>query len=203
MPKILIVDDHPLYREGFVHALSGHPLHAVVSGASSAEQAIQALDQDSTFELVLVDLHLPNEDGLQVLRRIGVRHPSVARILLSADDSPDVARAAMRAGAQSFLSKSLSIAEMLAVIRKVLDGEVAWSSLEGDSTSAALEIILTTRQREVLQLLAEGQSNAEMATTLGIAERTVKAHLGSLFDILGADSRTRALARARQLGLMS
>ncbi len=201
MPKILIVDDHPLYREGVVHALSGHPLHAIVIGVSSAGRAIQVLDEDPTFELVLVDLRLPGEDGLDVLRSIGARHPSVARMLLSADDSSEVLARAMRSGVQGFLSKSLSITEMLAAIQRVLDGEVFWSSPMGDGANPCPDILLTPRQSEVLRLLAEGHSNAEMAMTLGIAERTVKAHLGSLFDVLGADSRTRALAKARQLGL--
>lgn len=201
MPKILIVDDHPLYREGVVHALSGHPLHAIVIGVPSAERAVEVLDEDPTFELVLVDLRLQGEDGLDGLRRIALRHPSVARMLLSADDGPEVVARAMRAGAQGFLSKSLSIAEMLAAIERVLEGEVFWSSPTGDSAGSCPEILLTPRQEEVLRLLAEGHSNAEIAATLGIAERTVKAHLGSLFDALGADSRTRAVARARQLGL--
>lgn len=201
MPKLLIVDDHPLYREGVVHALSGHPLHAVVVGAANAGDALFALSADPAIDLVLADLKLATENGLEVLRLVGSQHPGVARVLVSADDSPEVRRAAQAAGLQGFLPKSLSIGEMLAAIARVLDGDVAWppSSAREEPPSAAVS--LTLRQREVLSLLAAGHSNAEMAVVLGIAERTVKAHLGLLFDTLGVDSRTRALARARQLGL--
>ena len=201
MPKFLIVDDHPLYREGVVHALSGHPLHAVVVGAANAHEALVALNEDPAIDLVLADLKLAGEDGLGVLRLIGSKHPGVARILVSADDSPEVRRAAQASGLQGFLAKSLPIGEMLAAIGKVLDGDVAWPPSSDREEPAPASVSLTLRQREVLSLLAAGHSNAEMAATLGIAERTVKAHLGLLFDTLGVDSRTRALARARQLGL--
>ncbi len=201
MPKILFVDDHPLYREGLVHALSGHPLRAEVVAVSSAAEAVQVLDSDPTIELALVDRRLNGEDGLVVMLQIGARHPDVARMLISAEVAPELAYAAMQSGAQGFLSKAMSVSDMIAGIQRVLDGDTCWPATMASDAQPEPAVVLTQRQIEVLQLLAEGRSNAQMALALGIAERTVKAHLGAVFQALGADSRTRALVRARQLGL--
>jgi len=119
--KILIVDGYPLYREGVMSALRGHPLRALVLGASSGGEALRLLDQDPTVDLVLIDLRLGDEDGLRALR---ARHPSIARMVISAHDSGDVVQAAARAGAQGFLPKSHSIGEALNGIRAVLEGGV-------------------------------------------------------------------------------
>ena len=215
MPKILIVDDHPLYREGVMSALRGHPLRALVLGASSAEEALRTLDDDPTVDLVLVDLRLGKEDGLQALRQIGARHPSIARMLLSAHDSDDIVQAAARAGAQGFLPKSHSIGAALSGIRTVLDGGVYWPGPAGSGAPPSAGPLrsptepeavalhgLTIRQLEVLHLLGEGKSNAEIAEDLGISERTAKAHLKGIFDALGVDTRVRALVRARECGLL-
>ncbi|PWT75813.1 MAG: hypothetical protein C5B46_02170 [Proteobacteria bacterium] len=208
MTKILIVDDHPLYREGVIAALSGHPLRACVIGVSSAHDAIRMLDDDPTFELVLVDRNLPSEDGLAALGELGTRHPEVARVLISGDDSAGMMDAAVHAGAQGFLPKSLSIGEMLTAIGRVLDGDVFWprSSARAGKLSTPDDVArpdLTPRQKQVLDLLCEGRSNAQMAEILCISERTVKAHLAGVFEALGVDSRVRALVKARALGLIA
>ena len=129
MTKILIVDDHPLYREGVMTALRGEPLRALVLGASSAGEALRILDDDPTVDLVLVDLRLGKEDGLEGLRQIGTRHPPIARMLISGHESPGIVRAAMGAGAQGFLSKSLSIGQVVKAINTVLEGGVSWPAL--------------------------------------------------------------------------
>ena len=210
MPKILILDDHPLYREGVMSALRGQPLHALVLGASSAVEALRLLDEDPTVDLVLVDFRLGGEDGLDALRRIGARHPSVARMLISGHDSSDLVKAAVQAGAQGFLPKSHSIAQAVSGIQTVLDGGVYWPDVatlglppvrsSGERATALPG--LTIRQVEVLQLLGEGKSNAEIAEDLGITERTAKAHLKGIFDALGVDTRVKALVRAQECGLL-
>jgi DNA-binding NarL/FixJ family response regulator len=215
MTKILILDDHPLYREGVITALSGPPLRACVIGASSAGDAIKFLDDDPTFELALVDRGLRGEDGLEALQQIGLKHPSVARVLISGETSTGIAAAAMRAGAQGFLRKSLSIREMVAALDEVLQGGTYWPAEEQTSTYAAAggapptpapgttaPQSLTVRQLQALELLGQGKSNAQIAVDLGISERTVKAHLTGVFDALGVDTRVRALVRARALGLV-
>lgn len=215
MTKILILDDHPLYREGVITALSGPPLRACVIGASSAGDAINLLDDDPTFELALVDRKLRGEDGLEALQQIGLKHPTVARVLISGELSTGIAAAAMRAGAQGFLRKSLSIREMVAALDEVLRGGTYWPAEEQTNTHAAVggapapstsgttaPQSLTARQLQALELLGEGKSNAQIAVELGISERTVKAHLTGVFNALGVDTRVRALVRARALGLV-
>jgi len=209
MTKILIVDDHPLYREGVIAALGGHPLRASVVGVSSGHDAVALLDEDPTFELVLVDRKLAREDGVAALKELGARHPAIARMLISGDDSVETMNAALSAGAQGFLPKSLSTGEILAAVHRVLDGEVYWPSCvrragsgPDDVTDEGRPAPLTPRQAEVLHLLAEGRSNAEMGQLLGISERTVKAHLTCVFEALGVNSRVRVLVKARELGLI-
>ena len=208
MTKILIVDDHPLYREGVMTALRGQPLRALVLGASSAGEALRILDDDPTVDLVLVDLRLGKEDGLEGLTQIGARHPPIARMLISGHESPGIVRAAMGAGAQWFLSKSLSIGQVVKAINTVLEGGVSWP--ESDAAlrpvspgPAAVSHGLTLRQLEVLGLLGRGNSNAEIAKDLGISERTAKAHLKAIFNALGVDTRVKAVIRAQELGLLS
>lgn len=213
MNKILILDDHPLYREGVIGALSGHPLRASVVGVSSTNDAITLLDDDPSFELALIDRRLEGEDGLDALRRIGRSHPAVARMLISGDSSASAIEAAMRAGAQGFLPKSLSIRDMVTAIDTVLHGGVCWPQMGRDDRAvaaseppAAQESIewqaLTARQTQALELLGQGKSNAEIAIELGISERTAKAHLKGVFDALGVSTRVRALVKARVLGLV-
>jgi DNA-binding NarL/FixJ family response regulator len=204
MTKILIVDDHPLYREGVIQALSGRPLHATAVGVSSGGDALRALEDDPTFDLVLVDRRLPGDDGVDVLRQIGARHPDVARMLISAENSAETIGAAAQAGAQGFVSKGASIADMLRGIERVLAGEVFWPDPASPSLRAQVPAVpvFTARQHDTLRLLAEGRSNAQIARELGISERTVKAHLKGVFDALGVDTRVRALVKARALGLL-
>jgi DNA-binding NarL/FixJ family response regulator len=210
MTKILVVDDHPLYREGLIAALSGHPLRARVVGVSSEDDALSLLDDDPTYELALVDRKLEREDGLDTVRRIGQRHPTVARVVISGEDSAAAVEAAMRAGAQGFLPKSLSIAQMLAAIEHLLHGECYWPDLACQRAALgsghpraphSAAPVFTSRQREVLRLLARGQSNADMSLELGVTLRTVRAHLAGVFAALGVDSRVKALVKARALGL--
>jgi DNA-binding NarL/FixJ family response regulator len=167
--------------------------------------------------LVLVDLRLGKEDGLEGLKQIGARHPPIARMLISGHESPGIVRAAMGAGAQGFLSKSLSIGQVVKAINAVLEGGVSWPALshtvptaESDAAPhpvspvpAAVSHGLTLRQLEVLGLLGRGNSNAEIAKDLGISERTAKAHLKAIFDALGVDTRVKAVLRAQALGLLA
>lgn len=216
MTKILIVDDHPLYREGVMSALRGPPLRALVLGAATVGEALQILADDPTVDLALIDFKLRNEDGLGGLRRIGAAHPAVARVLLSGHEADDLVQAAVRAGAQGFLPKAHSIAQMVVAIQTVLDGAVYWPPRTGvagagspslpaplppTSTSGPLQA-MTIRQLEVLELLGAGKSNADIAAELGITERTAKAHLKGVFDALGVDTRVKAVLRAGELGLL-
>jgi DNA-binding NarL/FixJ family response regulator len=207
--KLLILDDHPLYREGVASALAAPPLHARVVGAATISQALGALVREGDVELALIDRKLGTEDGLDALARIGAAHPGVVRVLVSGEESEELASAAARAGAQGFVPKSHSIERMIIAIGQLLDGGVYWPQID-EPPHRARRIAqeqaghhLTLRQLEVLQLLSEGCSNAEIGTNLGITERTIKAHLQSIFEHLEVNSRVKALVRAQELGLLA
>ena len=201
MAKLLIVDDHPLYREGVIRTLSARPLYASAVGVATSQDALRMLDEDPSFDLVLVDRKLSGSDGLDLLREIGARHPDVARMLTSADTSSAIVIAAVKAGAQGFVPKDGSIAQTIDAIGRVLSGEAYWPEALGDPGGIGFPD-LTQRQRSTLHLLAEGHSNAQIAHALGISERTVKAHLKAIYEALSVDTRVQALVRARELGLL-
>jgi DNA-binding NarL/FixJ family response regulator len=188
---------------------------------------MRVLDEDPNVALVLVEQTLRNENGLQVLAQIGRHHPGVARVLISADDSPELVQAAVRTGAKGVLPKSFSIAQMLTAIQHVLDGHTCWPAAAMPLVPLVQTLVspplqpgsaprrlfrrssrpgspppLTARQLQVLQILGEGGSNAQIAAALAISERTVKAHLKGVFEALGVHTRVQALVQAKSQGLI-
>lgn len=215
MTTILIVDDHPLFREGVVAALSAAPLHARVLCAASGTEALRQLDGETDIDLVLVDRYLNGEDGIAWLTRIARAYPAVARIMISGADVTDTATLANRAGAQGFIPKSHGMRDIQRAVTEVLAGRTYWPAHAGwdsrlrtespratQSDSGDCRVALTERQIEVLRLLAEGLSNAEIAQRLGITERTVKAHMSALFGVLGVATRAKVLVAAAAIGLL-
>ena len=205
---ILIVDDHPLYREGMVSALRAQMADVAVLGADSAEEGLQLLLHNPDIELVLIDVRLPGMDGFAALRDYGARFPSVSCMLVSGAEEPDTVQRAFDAGASGFIPKSLSVGEVTAAIRRVLDGGVyvpdsasAAPKPKPASADAAINH-LTLRQLEVLRLLGEACTNKEIARTLDITERTAKAHVAAIFESLEADNRTQAVLTAQRLGFL-
>jgi two-component system, NarL family, nitrate/nitrite response regulator NarL len=207
--RILIVDDHPLYREGVASALTAPPLRAQVLDAATIAQALDVLAHEPDIELALIDLKLGPENGLDAVARIGAAFPSVVRVLISGEDGADLYRAAAGAGAHGYVPKSHSIQQLLAALNILFDGGVYWPRAS-DAPGGAMQSEnaldahhLTLRQLEVLQLLSDGNSNAQIGARLGVSERTVKAHLQSVYEHLEAHTRVTALNRARELGLLS
>jgi len=195
--SILIVDDHPLFSDGFAHmARSLRPEWSLCS-ATSAAQALQALHAASPT-LAIVDVGLPDSDGFALLRVIAATWPALPVILISGRDDAAVRVRARAAGAAGFIAKSATPETIVGMVEAVLHGGLAFSVCDraGDMP------VLTTRQAEVLALLAEGHANKEIRYRLGIAERTVRAHLTELFHLLGANSRMQAVIRGRELGLI-
>lgn len=200
MARILIVDDHPLYREGMISALRAHMHDVEVSGEGSAEDALARLERDSQVDLVLIDLRLPGMDGFSALRLISDRFPTVSRVVVSAQEDPLLVRRAIAAGAAGFIPKSMSVTEVTAAIRQVLAGE---TFVPGHSAApAAGARALTLRQIETLRLLGEGRSNREIAQAMDITERTAKAHVAAILDALGAGNRTQAVLAGQRLGYL-
>jgi len=196
--RILIVDDHPLYREGLASALRAHLPGIEVLGAGSAEEGLLALERHADVDAVLIDVRLPGMDGFAALATYGTRFPTVSRVVVSGQEGSDLIRRAFDAGASAFIQKSMSVAEVAAAIREVLGGGT-FAPARGVRPAQAASV-LTLRQLEVLRLMGEGYSNKEIARALKIAEPTAKSHVAAIFEVLGVDNRTQAVLVAQRLG---
>ena len=226
MVKILIVDDHPLYREGLSATLARRVPDAEVLGAADVAEGSAVLDSTPGIDLVLIDIHLPGLDGFAALDLYRRAHPAVARVLVSGQDlgEADLQRA-MQAGASGFIPKTLTVHRMIDAIACILEGGIflpAPSEAAGHEPAAAserggarfadappradLELVtrgMSLRQLEVLVLLGQGRSNKDIARRLDIAERTVKAHATRVFELLEVINRTQAVLAAQKLGLLA
>ncbi|MFC4309622.1 response regulator transcription factor [Steroidobacter flavus] len=200
--KILIVDDHPLFRAGFHAVLEQSDLDAGVLSVSSVPEALQALQTDGDIGLVLLDIHLKGDDGFNALKIIGERFPTTACIMISGDDQQAVAARAVAAGASGFIPKSFTADEMIASIRKVLAGEVFVPETTNLAAATEQPNGLTLRQLEVISMLGRGFSNKEIARALDVAERTVKAHVSAVFEALNVRNRTQAVLVAQKRGFL-
>jgi DNA-binding NarL/FixJ family response regulator len=203
--KILIVDDHPLYREGMMSALRARMADVEVLGADSAEEGLGVLVRDPDIDLVLIDVRLPGIDGFAALSLYGARFPGVSRILISGSDDPAYLKRAFEGGASGYVPKSMAVHDVIAAIRKVLEGGVSGPDIVSSARNVEpLDPLarLTLRQLEVLRLLGEGYTNKEIANALDITERTAKAHVAGILDALDADNRTHAVLSAQRRGLL-
>jgi two-component system, NarL family, nitrate/nitrite response regulator NarL len=199
--KILIVDDHPLFRAGFHAVLEQSALEAGVLSVSSVPEALQALQKDADIGLVLLDIHLRGDDGFAALKVIGERFPTTACIMISGDEQQSIAARAVADGASGFIPKSFTADEMIAAIRKVLAGEVFVPETT-DLMTPQQPNGLTLRQLEVISMLGRGFSNKEIARALDVAERTVKAHVSAVFEALNVRNRTQAVLVAQRRGFL-
>lgn len=199
--KILIVDDHPLFRAGFHAVLEQSALEAGVLSVSSVPEALQAMQRDSDIGLVLLDIHLRGDDGFNALKLIGTRFPTTACIMISGDEQEGVAARAVAAGASGFIPKSFTADEMIAAIKQVLAGEVFVPARPSTNTTPE-HSGLTLRQLEVISMLGRGFSNKEIARALDVAERTVKAHVSAVFEALNVRNRTQAVLVAQRRGYL-
>jgi DNA-binding NarL/FixJ family response regulator len=206
--RILIADDHPIVREGLTAVLETQPDFAIVGSAASGTEAVEraaALSPD----VILLDLELPELDGVAALRQIRATDPAAHVIIFTAFDTDERILAAVQAGAQGYLLKGAPREELFQAIRVVHSGGsllqpvVAARLLRQFSgAAAALPEQLTERELEVLRQLAKGRQNKEIATELWISERTVKFHVSAILAKLGVGNRTEAVSKAAQLGLV-
>jgi DNA-binding NarL/FixJ family response regulator len=205
MIRLLIVDDHPVVRAGLVGMLSDEPGFEVVGEASDGAQAVRVAAA-TTPDVVLMDLRMPAVDGVQATAQITAA--SDAKVLiLTTYESDDQILAAIEAGASGYLLKASPQAEIVAGIRSVADGQTALSPsvaarLVQRMRAPAPEAVLTAREIDVLQLVARGNSNKQVAAVLGIGESTVKTHLLNVFEKLGVADRTRAVTLAMERGIL-
>lgn len=208
MIRILIADDHPIVRDGLRAVLSTQPEFIVVGEAESGGQAlaqVAALHPD----ILLLDLEMPDGDGVATLQKLAEAGASVRAIIFTAFDTDDRIVEAVRAGAKGYLLKGAPRAELFTAIRVVHSGgsllqPLIASKLIGRLTQPLnMPEPLTAREQEVLTLIAQGLPNKEIAARLVITERTVKFHASAIMSKLGATNRTEAVALARQQNLLT
>jgi DNA-binding NarL/FixJ family response regulator len=212
MPKLLIADDHPLFRAALRGAAADAVADLSVLEAESLDNVLAALDTHADIDLVLLDLHMPGNHGLAGLAAIRAQYPEVAVVVVSANDDPRVVRRALDHGAAGYLPKSSGLDELREAIRSVLACEqwlpaslrasVARSqSSQHDRELAARLASLSPQQFRVLTLVAEGLLNKQIADRLEVQERTVKAHLTAIFERMDVRNRTQAGVILRELEL--
>lgn len=215
--RILLIDDHALFREGMLHVLKGMPEAPDVFEAGSANEGLQMAADKGPLDLVLLDLHLPETDGFTILARLHHSHPDLAVIVLSASEDFQDAKRSLDLGAMGYIPKSATSQVMLSAIHLVLSGGIYLPPLlmsQWHNTAPAAAPVpvsrdvaggaepLTVRQLDVLRLLAVGKSNKEIARDLGMAEGTVKIHITAIFRALAVVNRTQAVLTAKKQGLV-
>ena len=205
--RIVIADDHPLFRGALRQAVSQALVGADVGEVGSLEALTEALAQGPDADLVLLDLTMPGVQGFSGLLFLRADHPEVPVIVVSANDDPSVIRRCIEFGALGFLPKTAEVAQMGEAIRVVLDGGV-WTPPGVDLTTPVDEEVadmvrrlstLTPQQVRVLMMLSEGLLNKQIAYELGVSEATVKAHVSAILTKLNVDSRTQAVIAASKI----
>lgn len=200
--KLLLVDDHALLREALALLLAHTWPDVQVLQAGDLAQACALADQHPDLRLVLLDLGLPDAQGLHSLQVLHARAPWARHVVLSAHDAPDLVLQAIDCGAAGFIPKTADLGQMQGALQRVLDGGICLPVGMGQPSGPAEPVpVLTPRQREVLGLLVDGHPNKAISRRLGLSGSTVKTHLEAIFRALGVNSRAQAVVVAWRLGL--
>jgi len=205
--RVLVVDDHWVAREGLRRYLTDEPGLMVIGEASNGDQAI-ALARELKPDVILMDILMPQMDGIEATARIKAEMPKVEIIALTSVLQDHSVSQAIQAGATGYLLKDTNGAELLRAIRSAVDGKVQLSPEAATRLAKELRFPdhverLTDRETEILKCVADGLSNKEIARRLSITEKTVKAHLNNVFGKLGVHSRTQAALHAIRTGIAS
>jgi DNA-binding NarL/FixJ family response regulator len=207
--RVLIADDHPVVRRGMSALLASLDGVRVVAEAATGEEAIREA-QLSRPDVIVMDIQMPAMDGVEATRRLTALLPDVAVLVVTMFEDDETVVSAMRAGARGYLLKGAHQEEILTTIRAVAAGQYVMAPgvaarllgrLSPASAPAAPFPELTVREREVLDRVARGSSNAQVASELSLAAKTVANHLSAIFLKLGVSGRTEAVILAREQGL--
>ena len=207
--RVLVVEDHPLFRKGVVALLDAVDDLAVVATAASGEEAVERV-ADLRPDVVLMDLQLPGMSGIEATRAIVTAHPDVAVLVLTLFEDEDSVFLALRAGARGYVLKDADEEELIAAVRAVRRGEAIFSRgvaervlawFAAPRTAPKVFPTLTDREREILQLIARGHPNPSIARTLSLSPKTVANYVSTIFAKLQVADRAEAMIRAREAGL--
>lgn len=205
--RLVIADDHPLFRGALREAVSGLLERVEIAEAGTFDEVVELLERSGDVDLVLLDLAMPGARGFSGLMYMRAQYPSVPVIVVSANDDPAAIRRCMEFGASGFIPKTLGVEAMRAAISRILGGGV-WTPPDVDlstgSDAEAAELIarmatLTPQQVRVLMMLSEGLLNKQIAYQLSVSEATVKAHVSAILQKLGVESRTQAVIAAAKI----
>jgi DNA-binding NarL/FixJ family response regulator len=211
--RLLIADDHTLVRQGLSALFIAVPDIEVVGEAASGDEVISKADELKP-DVILMDIQMPGVNGIEATRRILQSRPNVGIIVVTMLDDDNSVFAAMRAGARGYVLKGADKAEVLKTIRAVAEGEALFGPAVakrfmnffndlGSSPSPQPQVFpeLTDREREILELIAQGQGNAVIAGQLSLSPKTVSNHISNIFNKLQVADRAQAVIRAREAGL--
>ena len=209
--RVLIADDHPLFRDAIKSAVVGYvnggPATTTMLEAGDFNQAMAALGGDEEIDLLLLDLSMPGASGLSALVAVRAAYPAVPVVIVSATDDPSTVRRALDLGASGFISKSADTETIRQSVQDVLNGEIAVPDIDlGSEHDPEVEDLinrirtLTPQQARVLGMLAEGLLNKQIAYELSVSEATIKAHVSAVLQKLNVDSRTQAVIRLSKIG---
>ncbi|TLS49366.1 response regulator transcription factor [Paenibacillus antri] len=209
--KILIAEDHPVFRDGLVGLLKSLPEFELVGEAQTGEEAIQLADAERP-DLILMDINMPGINGIEASREIIAKHPRTGILILTMFDDDHSVFAAMRSGARGYLLKDASQQEIVRAIVAVGEGEAIFSSaiarrmmyyFDTMNKKPGADVFpeLTAREREILDWIARGGNNAEIAKQLGIASKTMRNYVSNILSKLHAADRAHAIVMAREAGL--
>jgi DNA-binding NarL/FixJ family response regulator len=214
MAKLIVADDHPLFRNALIHAISNTFVTKATIETDSFEATCDALVEHPDADLLLLDLHMPGNCGFLGLIQLRKQHPTLPIVVISASDDLDVIKRVMAFGASAFIPKSAHPAEIGKALSAVIDGEL-WvppairsqvinqQQHQPDLDLASKVAELTPQQYKVLFYLTEGWLNKQIAYDLHISEATVKAHITAIFRKLGVSNRTQVVIQAQRLQLES
>ncbi len=200
--KVLIADDHPLMLAAIRMAFSDAPDMEIVGEANAGQEVLPLVGRTSP-DIALLDLRMPGMDGLRCLELLHERHPGVKGIIFSGSDEPAVVDAAFARGAVAFIQKTIDPADLAAIVRQAVAGNVF---LSAGNTPRATHVEpkwdLTPREVEILRALAGGLSNKQMAKDFWLSDQTIKYHLTNIYRKLGVSSRTEAIRLAYEHGVV-
>ena len=200
--KVLLVDDHALLRTGVANIINQEPDLHVVAEATNGAEAVEAFRAHRP-DITLLDLRMPVMEGVEAVRQIREIDPRARVIVLTTYDTDDEIARALKAGAKAYVLKDISADDLIGCIRDVLAGKTYLAPAAAAKLAEGVtRVQLTPREIAALRLMADGKANKEIATALSISERTVKTHLGHLFEKLGVASRTEAVKVATRRGLV-